>query len=50
MYDRLALRGYSEKKIQNNVECEIFQECLYDAKDKFNNNKILVFKNENKRD
>jgi adenylate kinase len=25
LYSRLAARGYSEKKISKNVECEIFQ-------------------------
>ncbi|ENN75528.1 hypothetical protein HUJ04_004121 [Dendroctonus ponderosae] len=32
LYDRLNLRGYSGKKLESNIECEIFKICLDEAK------------------
>lgn len=32
---RLEKRGYSPQKIQENVQCEIFQECLDEVRDTF---------------
>lgn len=37
LYDRLRDRGYSEKKIRENVECDIFQVVVEEAKDSFEN-------------
>ncbi len=27
LYDRLVKRGYKKSKVENNVSCEIFEEC-----------------------
>jgi adenylate kinase len=35
LYDRLAARGYSEKKIRENVECDIFQVVVEEAKEAY---------------
>ncbi|KAI9230066.1 MAG: AAA domain-containing protein [Piptocephalis tieghemiana] len=35
LYDRLQSRGYTEAKVQENIECEIFQECLEEARSHF---------------
>lgn len=35
LYDRLYQRGYNEKKLQDNLQCEIFQTILDEAKDSY---------------
>lgn len=35
LYDRLQRRGYSEKKVSENVECEIMQVVLQDARESY---------------
>ena len=35
LYERLESRGYSEKKIRENVECEIFQTVVEEARDSY---------------
>ncbi|XP_064621076.1 adenylate kinase isoenzyme 6-like [Lineus longissimus] len=35
LYERLEKRGYSQKKLENNVECEIFQTLLEEARDSY---------------
>jgi adenylate kinase len=35
LYDRLVHRGYSEKKVRENVECEIMQVVLQDARESY---------------
>lgn len=35
LYDRLAARGYNEKKIRENVECEIFGVLLEEARESY---------------
>ncbi|XP_076263591.1 adenylate kinase isoenzyme 6 [Rhynchophorus ferrugineus] len=35
LYDRLTSRGYTGKKLQDNVECEIFQVILDEAKNSY---------------
>jgi broad-specificity NMP kinase len=37
LYDRLVQRGYPQKKIQENVECEIMKVCLEEATESFPN-------------
>ena len=32
LYDRLKARGYSGKKLEDNIDCEIFQTILEEAK------------------
>lgn len=35
LFDRLTERGYNQKKLQSNVECEIFMEILNEATDSY---------------
>ena len=35
MYERLEKRSYSQRKIQENVQCEIFQTILDEARDSY---------------
>ncbi|KAJ6639581.1 Adenylate kinase isoenzyme 6 like [Pseudolycoriella hygida] len=41
LFDRLTARGYNEKKIKSNIECEIFQTILEEAMDSYK--KDIVF-------
>jgi len=41
LYDRLVHRGYSGKKLEDNVQCEIFQTILDEAKESYATN--IVF-------
>lgn len=50
LYERLAKRGYPQKKIQENVECEIFQVCLQEALDSYNKEIVLHLVNNNDDD
>ncbi|XP_013790022.1 adenylate kinase isoenzyme 6-like [Limulus polyphemus] len=36
LYDRLATRGYRGHKLESNIECEIFQTLLDEAKESYN--------------
>lgn len=38
LHDRLSDRGYSQKKLDNNLECEIFQMMLEEAKESYDEN------------
>ncbi|XP_023024145.2 adenylate kinase isoenzyme 6 [Leptinotarsa decemlineata] len=38
LYDRLTHRGYTGKKLQDNIQCEIFQIILEEAKTSYNAN------------
>ena len=47
LYDRLEKRGYNEVKMKNNIECEIFQELLEEAREHFGIDKVIeLFSNE----
>jgi adenylate kinase len=35
LYDRLATRKYNEKKLQDNIQCEIFQTILEEANESY---------------
>ncbi|XP_012277074.1 adenylate kinase isoenzyme 6 [Orussus abietinus] len=35
LYDRLAARGYSGKKLEDNIDCEIFQTILEEARESY---------------
>lgn len=39
-------RGYSTKKLQNNIECEIFQTLLEEAMESYDNNIVNELHNE----
>uniref|UniRef100_A0A1L8DY96 Adenylate kinase isoenzyme 6 homolog n=1 Tax=Nyssomyia neivai TaxID=330878 RepID=A0A1L8DY96_9DIPT len=46
LYDRLAKRKYNEKKLQSNIECEIFQTILEEAQDSYQEDIIHELTNE----
>lgn len=46
LYDRLNARGYSEKKIKENIECEIMEVTAEEVKDNFAEEKIIELRNE----
>ena len=46
LYDRLKERGYNDKKITENIECEIMEVTADDVKENFNNEKIMELKSE----
>jgi broad-specificity NMP kinase len=46
LYDRLLARGYSEKKIKENIECEIMEVTSDDVRENFQESKILELSNE----
>lgn len=35
LFDRLTDRGYNPKKLQSNIECEIFRECMNEAMESY---------------
>ncbi|KAI6652638.1 hypothetical protein LOD99_4423 [Oopsacas minuta] len=41
LYDRLKERGYNEVKMKNNIECEIFQELLEEAREHFGIDSVI---------
>eukprot|EP00958_Prasinococcus_capsulatus_P007260 scaffold674_cov371-Prasinococcus_capsulatus_cf.AAC.18 len=46
LYDRLVARGYSQKKIEENVECEIMQVVAEEAADSYSK-EVVQFLNSN---
>ncbi|KAL3994101.1 hypothetical protein ACH3XW_20360 [Acanthocheilonema viteae] len=46
LYDRLSARGYSSKKIVENIECEIFGLLLEEAKDSYDEDIVYELQNE----
>lgn len=46
LFKRLEQRGYNSKKIQNNVEYEIFQMALDEAKSSYKPNIVFEFRGE----
>lgn len=50
LYDRLAARGYPEKKIQLNVECEILQVCKAEAIESYRPEIICELMNNGEQD
>lgn len=50
LYDRLKLRNYNEKKIESNIECEIFRVILEEAYESYDSNIVFELKNETKDD
>ena len=41
LWDRLTARGYASAKVQENVECEIMQVCLEEARESYTVERIL---------
>jgi adenylate kinase len=50
LYDRLKARGYSEKKIKENIECEIMEVTSDDVRENFPAEKIIELNNEQNDD
>ena len=48
LYDRLKERGYLDKKLKENLECEIFQTILDEAQESFDN--VIQLKSDSKDD
>lgn len=46
LYFVYYFRGYSAKKLQNNVQCEIFQTLLEEAMESYDNNIVNELRNE----
>ncbi|GMG35198.1 unnamed protein product [Ambrosiozyma monospora] len=47
LYDRLEKRGYKQSKISENVECEIMQVLLTEAKENYDENIVIQLPSEN---
>ncbi|KAG4401841.1 hypothetical protein GLYMA_02G076000v4 [Glycine max] len=50
LYDRLSRRGYKDSKLSNNIECEIFQVLLEEAKESYSEEKLIAMKSDNIED
>ncbi|CAN0854256.1 Adenylate kinase isoenzyme 6 homolog [Linum grandiflorum] len=50
LFDRLTKRGYSETKIKNNIECEIFQVLLEEAKDSYPEDVVVALRSDSVED
>lgn len=50
LYDRLKKRNYKEKKIKENIECEIFGTILEEAQESYDESIVHPLKNENSED
>ncbi|XP_065873336.1 adenylate kinase isoenzyme 6 homolog [Euphorbia lathyris] len=50
LYDRLTKREYSQKKISNNIECEIFQILLEEAKDSYSEDIVVALRSDSIED
>lgn len=48
LYDRLVSRGYEGKKLQDNIECEIFQTILEESRDAFDN--VIELRSDSRED
>ena len=46
LYDRLAARGYSQKKITENVDCEIMQVVVQDVREFYQDEVTLVLQSD----
>uniref|UniRef100_A0A0N5BM44 Adenylate kinase isoenzyme 6 homolog n=1 Tax=Strongyloides papillosus TaxID=174720 RepID=A0A0N5BM44_STREA len=46
LFDRLEKRGYNEKKITENIECEIFGTILEEAKESYAEHRVFELVNE----
>ena len=50
LYDRLEARGYSGKKLENNIDCEIFQTILDEAKESYKEEIVHELQSNNEQD
>ncbi|EEF36022.1 adenylate kinase isoenzyme 6 homolog [Ricinus communis] len=50
LFDRLSKRGYSQNKITNNIECEIFQVLLEEAKENYAEDIVMALRSDSVED
>ncbi|XP_028758062.1 adenylate kinase isoenzyme 6 homolog [Neltuma alba] len=50
LYDRLSKRGYTESKLSNNIECEIFQVLLEEAKESYPEDRVIALRSDTVED
>ncbi|RZF41567.1 hypothetical protein LSTR_LSTR000281 [Laodelphax striatellus] len=50
LYDRLTERGYNKKKLEDNVQCEIFQTLLDEARDSYQEDIVHELQSDNDDD
>ena len=50
LYDRLKGRGYSGKKLQENMDCEIMEVLLQEARDAYDNQMVVELESEKTED
>lgn len=50
LYDRLKERGYGEKKLQENMDCEIMEVLLQEARESYDEGMIVELRSENTED
>ena len=50
LYDRLKTRGYNEAKLQENVQCEIFQTLLDEARESYAHERVHELKSDSDGD
>lgn len=50
LYDRLTKRGYEGAKLSNNIECEIFQILLEEAKENYQENIVVALRSDTVED
>ncbi|XP_073312429.1 adenylate kinase isoenzyme 6 homolog [Primulina huaijiensis] len=46
LYDRLTKRGYTGQKLSNNIECEIFQILLEEAKESYSEGIVVALRSD----
>ncbi|KZV47198.1 Adenylate kinase isoenzyme [Dorcoceras hygrometricum] len=46
LYDRLTKRGYTGQKLSNNIECEIFQVLLEEAKESYSEGIVVALRSD----
>jgi len=46
LYDRLVARGYTGKKLEDNIDCEIFETILMEAKESYQNEIVHELKSD----
>ncbi|KAL9271231.1 Adenylate kinase isoenzyme 6-like protein [Drosera capensis] len=46
LYDRLSKRGYTGSKLSNNIECEIFQILLEEAKESYPHDMVVAMRSD----
>lgn len=50
LHDRLKSRGYGEKKLRDNLECEIFQTILDEARDSYDTQIVHELRSDTDKD